>query len=52
MRATHGGMIGAFVVEVQDLSHLRKVLKAVQRVKGVLAVERKESFQEADLIEA
>jgi GTP pyrophosphokinase len=52
MRATHGGMVGAFVVEVQDLSHLRKVLKAVQRVKGVLAVERKESFQEADLVEA
>jgi hypothetical protein len=31
---------------------LRKVLKAIRRVKGVLGVERKESFQEADLVEA
>ncbi len=52
MKATDGGMVGAFVVEVQDLSHLRKVLKAIRRVKGVLGVERKESFQEADLVEA
>jgi GTP pyrophosphokinase len=52
MKATDGGMVGAFVVEVQDLTHLRKVLKAIRRVKGVLGVERKESFQEADLVEA
>jgi len=52
MRATEGGMMGAFVVEVQDLSHLRKVLKAIRRVKGVIAVERKESFEASDLVEA
>ncbi|MGD2068960.1 MAG: RelA/SpoT family protein, partial [Gemmatimonadota bacterium] len=49
MRSVDGGMNGEFVVEVQDLSQLRKVLKAVARVKGVLNVERRESFEEADL---
>ena len=49
MRTSDGGMSGEFVVEVQDLVHLTKVLKAVGRVKGVLAVERRESFGEEDL---
>ncbi|MDT8340453.1 MAG: bifunctional (p)ppGpp synthetase/guanosine-3',5'-bis(diphosphate) 3'-pyrophosphohydrolase [Longimicrobiales bacterium] len=49
MRAVEGGMDGEFAVEVQDLPHLRKVIKAIARVKGVLQVERRESFQEADL---
>jgi hypothetical protein len=34
---------------VQDLPHLTKVLRAVTRVKGVLSVERRESFEEGDL---
>ena len=49
MRAVEGGMDGEFAVEVQDLPHLRKVIRAISRVKGVLSVERRESFQEADL---
>jgi GTP diphosphokinase / guanosine-3',5'-bis(diphosphate) 3'-diphosphatase len=49
MRTADGGMNGEFVVEVQDLPHLTKVLKAVSRVKGVLSVERRESFEEGDL---
>jgi GTP pyrophosphokinase len=49
MRAVEGGMDGEFAVEVRDLPHLRKVIKAISRVKGVLSVERRESFQEADL---
>jgi GTP pyrophosphokinase len=49
MRSVEGGMTGAFVVEVQDLNHLKKVLKAVRRVNGVSAVERREHFAEADL---
>nr|MDP2530317.1 hypothetical protein [Candidatus Palauibacterales bacterium] len=44
-----GGMRGQFVVEVEDLGHLRKVMKRIRRVKGVLRVERKESFGESDL---
>jgi GTP pyrophosphokinase len=49
MRSVDGGMNAEFVVEVQDLGHLRKVMKGVGRVKGVLSVERRESFEEADL---
>ncbi|MEJ2540609.1 MAG: bifunctional (p)ppGpp synthetase/guanosine-3',5'-bis(diphosphate) 3'-pyrophosphohydrolase [Gemmatimonadota bacterium] len=49
MQAVEGGMNGEFAVEVHDLPHLRKVIKAIGRVKGVLSVERRESFQEADL---
>jgi GTP pyrophosphokinase len=49
MRSTEGGMHGEFVVEVQDLAHLEKVRKAITRVKGVLAVERREHFDEEDL---
>ena len=49
MRATDGGMTAAFVVEVQDLNHLKRVMEAVQRVKGVMSVVRRESFGESDL---
>ncbi len=50
MRAVEGGMMGEFAVEVQHLAHLEKVMKAVRGVKGMLQVERRESFKEADLI--
>ncbi|MBT8337475.1 MAG: bifunctional (p)ppGpp synthetase/guanosine-3',5'-bis(diphosphate) 3'-pyrophosphohydrolase [Gemmatimonadetes bacterium] len=49
MRSVDGGMNGEFVVEVKDLAHLKKVLRSIGRVKGVLSVERRESFQETDL---
>lgn len=49
MKGIEGGMRGQLVVEVEDLRHLRKVMRQVRRVKGVLAVERKESFGESDL---
>jgi len=49
MRTADGGMAAEFVVEVQDLDHLRKVLRSVSRVKGVMSVERRESFEAADL---
>ncbi len=51
MQADSGGMNGEFVVEVQDLAHLKKVLRSIGRVKGVVSVERRESFEEADLVE-
>lgn len=51
MRATHGGMTAEFAVEVQDLAHLKRVLDAVNGVKGVLSVVRRESFGESDLFE-
>jgi GTP pyrophosphokinase len=49
MRSIEGGMHGEFVVEVQDLAHLEKVRKAITRVKGVVAVERREHFDDEDL---
>ncbi|MBI4538680.1 MAG: bifunctional (p)ppGpp synthetase/guanosine-3',5'-bis(diphosphate) 3'-pyrophosphohydrolase [Gemmatimonadetes bacterium] len=52
IHAKEGGMTGEFVVEVQDLAHLRKVMKAMKGVKGVVSAERRESFAEADLSEA
>ncbi len=49
MRTGDGGMTAEFVVEVQDLTHLEKVRRAIGRVKGVLAVERREHFDDEDL---
>jgi len=49
IKAVEGGMNGSFAVEVQDLAHLKKVMKSIRRVKGVLSVERKEHLAEADL---
>jgi len=49
MRSTNGGMDAQFVVEVKDLSHLNRVVKAVKKIKGVLEVERREHFEEEDL---
>ncbi len=51
IRAVDDGMLGEFVVEVRDLDHLRKVMKGVGQVKGVLSVERRESFRESDLVD-
>jgi GTP pyrophosphokinase len=48
--AVEGGMQGEFVIEVEDLAQLVKVLKAVQRVKGVINVERHERLVESDLL--
>ncbi len=49
VQGVEGGMTGSFVVEVQDLSHLKKVIKAVRSVKGVLGVERREHFAESEI---
>jgi len=39
------GMLGEFVVEVPNLSHLKKVMTSIRKVKGVLSVERRESVE-------
>ncbi len=49
IRAEEMGMRGQFVVEVENLDHLKRVMKAVRRVKGVISVERREHFGESDL---
>ncbi len=47
--AVEGGMQGEFVVEIEDLPHLTKVMKAVRKVKGVVNVMRRERLSESDL---
>ncbi len=51
IRAVDAGMLGEFVVEVRDLDHLRKVMKGISQVKGVLSVERREAFRESELVD-
>jgi len=49
IKAVEGGMTGRFVVEVQDLAHLKKVMKAIRGVNGVISVERREHLANVDL---
>ncbi|MFP4623848.1 MAG: RelA/SpoT family protein [Gemmatimonadota bacterium] len=49
VHGVEGGMTGSFVVEVENLQHLRKVVRSIRSVKGVLGVERREHFAEADI---
>ncbi|MGI9077530.1 MAG: RelA/SpoT family protein [Gemmatimonadaceae bacterium] len=37
-----GGVSGSVLVEVENLSHLQKILKAVRRIKGITDVTRRE----------
>ncbi|HSJ14695.1 MAG TPA: bifunctional (p)ppGpp synthetase/guanosine-3',5'-bis(diphosphate) 3'-pyrophosphohydrolase [Longimicrobiales bacterium] len=48
IKSVEGGMTGAFVVEVHDLTHLKKVMKQIRRVNGVLSAERREHFAGSD----
>jgi GTP pyrophosphokinase len=48
IRTVEGGMTGTFVVEVQNLNHLKKVMKAIRGVAGVLGVERREHYGEGE----
>jgi len=45
LRTTDGRVSGAAVVEVENLAHLQKILKAVRRVKGITEVARREHIQ-------
>ncbi|MFW6206947.1 MAG: RelA/SpoT family protein, partial [Gemmatimonadota bacterium] len=51
IRAVDEGMLGEFVVEVQDLQHLNRVMKKISQIKGVLSVERRESFGDSELLD-
>ena len=42
LASSDGHVTGALAVEVENLAHLRRVLKAARRVKGVTEVTRKE----------
>jgi GTP diphosphokinase / guanosine-3',5'-bis(diphosphate) 3'-diphosphatase len=45
LKSVDGRVSGAAVVEVENLTHLQKILKAVRRVKGVTEVARREHIQ-------
>lgn len=49
IHAEEMGMRGEFVVEIENLDHLKKVINAVRQVKGVLNVERREHMGSSDL---
>ncbi len=42
LRATDGRVTGAALVEVENLAHLERIMKAARRVKGVFEVARRE----------
>jgi GTP pyrophosphokinase len=42
LRTTDGKVTGAALVEVENLAHLEKIMKAMRRVKGIGAVSRRE----------
>ncbi|MGH7682278.1 MAG: RelA/SpoT family protein, partial [Candidatus Eiseniibacteriota bacterium] len=44
IKASDRNARGAFVIEVRDLAHLREVMRAVEQVEGVEAVEREHVF--------
>jgi guanosine-3',5'-bis(diphosphate) 3'-pyrophosphohydrolase len=43
LRSTDGRVTGAALVEVENLAHLQKVMKAVRKVKGIVEVQRREA---------
>lgn len=52
IRADETGMTGTFVVEVENLSHLNRVLAAIRKVKGVKRVERREHMDPSEVADA
>jgi GTP pyrophosphokinase len=42
LRTTDGKVNGSVMVEVENLAHLEKIMKAARRVKGVSEVARRE----------
>ncbi|HEY0972762.1 MAG TPA: bifunctional (p)ppGpp synthetase/guanosine-3',5'-bis(diphosphate) 3'-pyrophosphohydrolase [Gemmatimonadales bacterium] len=46
LRTTDGKVTGAVLVEVENLAHLQKIMKAARRVKGITEVARRERLTE------
>ena len=42
LRSGDGGVSGSILVEVENLTHLRKIIRAVRKVKGITDVARRE----------
>ncbi|HEX8724931.1 MAG TPA: bifunctional (p)ppGpp synthetase/guanosine-3',5'-bis(diphosphate) 3'-pyrophosphohydrolase [Gemmatimonadaceae bacterium] len=48
LRTSDGKVMGSVVVEVENLAHLQKIVKAMRRVKGVSEVARRERIPADD----
>ena len=48
LHTNDGRMVGSVVVEVEDLAHLQKIMRAARRVKGVHDVARRERMDAAE----
>ena len=48
LRTTDGRVTGAALVEVENLAHLERIIKAARRVKGIAAVSRRERLTNDD----
>ncbi len=46
LKTTDARVVGAAVVEVENLSHLQRIIKALRRVKGIQDVQRKERISD------
>jgi GTP pyrophosphokinase len=46
LRTTDGRVTGTVLVEVENLGHLQKIMKATRRVKGITEVARRERLTE------
>src|SRR5690606_26323283 len=46
LKSTDGRVTGAALVEVENLAHLQKIMKAARRVKGITEVARREHLAE------
>ncbi len=47
LKSTDARVLGAAVVEVENLAHLQKIMKAIRRVKGIADVQRRERISAA-----
>jgi GTP diphosphokinase / guanosine-3',5'-bis(diphosphate) 3'-diphosphatase len=48
LRTSDGKVMGSVVVEVENLAHLQKIVKAMRRVKGITEVARRERIPADD----
>ncbi|MDE3152211.1 MAG: bifunctional (p)ppGpp synthetase/guanosine-3',5'-bis(diphosphate) 3'-pyrophosphohydrolase, partial [Gemmatimonadota bacterium] len=48
LRTSDGKVMGSVVVEVENLTHLQKIVKAMRRVKGITEVARRERIPADD----
>ena len=44
LKTIEGRVVGAALVEVENLAHLERIIKAARRVKGIAAVSRREKI--------